>query len=238
MTALQPSGVTVDFCGERHAVDPEAAFTIGREGDVVVDDNPYLHRRFLLIEHHDGLWRLSNVGNQLTATVADADGSMQSWLAPGGQLPVVFATTIIRFTAGPTTYELRVELDEPLFESAPVVGDLTGDTTIGPMAFTPDQLRLIVALAEPMLLGDGIGAGSIPASAEAARRLGWTITKFNRKLDNVCEKLTRAGVRGLHGSSGALASNRRSRLVEYALAARLVARSDLDLLEQETGVGD
>jgi hypothetical protein len=227
--------LVVDFCGERHDVEASTPFTIGREGDVVVDDNPYLHRQFLLVEHRDGLWWLRNVGTQLTATVSDSGGSMQSWLAPGGQIPVVFAETVVRFTAGPTTYELLVELDRPAFEPNLLQTDPHGETTIGPMAFTPDQLRLILSLAEPLLLGDGIGAGSIPASADAARRLGWTITKFNRKLDNVCQKLTKVGVRGLHGGAGALASNRRTRLVEYALAARLVTRDDLELLEVDRG---
>ncbi len=227
--------LVVDFCGERQVVDDSAPFTIGREGDVVVDDNPYLHRRFLLLDRRDGLWWLRNVGAQLAATVSDASGAMQSWLAPGGQLPVVFAETVVRFTAGPTTYELRIELDQPTFEPTPMQADPGGDTTIGPMAFTPDQLRLVLSLAEPLLLGDGIGGGSIPSSTDAARRLGWTITKFNRKLDNVCQKLTKVGVRGLHGGAGALASNRRTRLVEYALAARIVTKDDLELLGADGG---
>ena len=36
---------------------------------------------------------------------------------------------------------------------------------------------------------------------EVAARLGWSLTKFNRKLDNVCQKLKKAGVQGLHGDS-------------------------------------
>ena len=74
----------------------------------------------------------------------------------------------------------------------------------------------------------------LPSSAEAAERLGWTITKFNRKLDNVCQKLQRLGVRGLHGGPDRLASNRRTRLIEYAVATRLVTRADLALLDMAT----
>ena len=55
---------------------------------------------------------------------------------------------------------------------------------------TPDQLLLVLALAEPSLLGDGRCSSVVPASSEAARRLGWTITKFNRKLDNVYCRIT------------------------------------------------
>jgi len=63
-------------------------------------------------------------------------------------------------------------------------------------------------------------------------RLHWPITTFNRKLDNVCDKLDRVGVRGLRGGRGNLATNRRLRLVEYAVATRLVSREDLVLLDR------
>ena len=55
-----------------------------------------------------------------------------------------------------------------------------GDTTIGATHLTPDQRRLIVALAEPRLRGDGRASVVLPSSADAAARLGWTITRFNR----------------------------------------------------------
>jgi hypothetical protein len=89
----------------------------------------------------------------------------------------------------------------------------------------------VLALAEPLLEQGIAGRSEIPTSAEAARRLGWQLTRFNRKLDNVCQKLTRSGVRGLHGGPGALASGRRARLVEYAIASRLVTAERLYLLD-------
>jgi hypothetical protein len=64
-----------------------------------------------------------------------------------------------------------------------------------------------------------------------AARLGWSTTKLTRKLDSVCSKLSKVGVRGLHGRPGELASSRRARLVEYALAVRLVTVDDLASLE-------
>lgn len=57
------------------------------------------------------------------------------------------------------------------------------------------------------------------------------MTRFNRKVDNVCEKFTKLGVRGLHGSVDRTASNRRIRLVEYVLAARIITTDDLRLLD-------
>ncbi|MGO1174309.1 MAG: hypothetical protein ACTMKU_08400, partial [Actinomycetaceae bacterium] len=50
-------------------------------------------------------------------------------------------------------------------------------------------------------------------------------------LDNVCDKLARYGVRGLRGGQGKLAVNRRARLVEHAVASRLVTNDELELLD-------
>jgi hypothetical protein len=226
-----PSRARVEFCGEVFPVTPENPVIVGREGRVAIDDNPYLHRRFLEISDRDSLVWLTNLGSQLSATVSDQAGLMQAWLAPGARLPLVFGTTVVWFTAGPTTYELEVVMDDSPFRSVNVEPTSDGDTTIGRLAFTPDQKLLILALAEDVLRRGNRGAGTIPASSVAADRLGWTITKFNRKLDNVCQKVSRGGVRGLHGDAERLASNRRARLVEYSLAARLVSVHDLHLLD-------
>ncbi len=227
------SAVVVEFCGERYDVGAGSTFVIGREGDLTIDDNPYLHRQFLAIAGQDGLHWLANVGSQLTATVSDADARLQAWLAPGAQLPLVFERTVVRFTAGPTVYEFEILQSAPVFTPISVTGEpvLDGGTTIGRQSFTRDQHLLIVALAEPSLRQNGRGSSLLPSSVDAARRLGWGITKFNRKLDNVCAKLTKAGVRGLHGGPDRLASGRRARLVEYALAVRLVTPADLALLD-------
>ena len=230
-TQRQPVGVTVEFCGEVIAVDSDR-FTIGREGDLSVDDNQFLHRRFLLLHQQGSLWALSNVGTQLTATVTDRSGQLEAFLAPGATLPLVFDVTMVSFTAGPTTYGLTINCPDPPFVGASVPRAASGDTTIGATSLTPDQRRLVVALAEPRLRGDGRASVVLPSNAEAAERLGWAITRFNRKLDNVCQKLSRLGVRGLHGGPDRLASNRRSRLVEYAVATRLVTKDDLVLLQQ------
>lgn len=229
-------GVTVEFCGEEFVADPAEPLTIGRSGDVEIDDNPYLHRNFLQVVEDGGLWWLSNVGSTLTATVADQKGLFQAWLSPGARIPLALERFTVWFTAGPTTYDFDIVVDTPAFTSVgPDVGDAadrTGETTVGRVSFTPDQKLLMVALCEGFLTRTYAGTGQIPSSAEAARRLGWKVTKFNRKLDNVCQKLADAGTRGLHGGPGKLASNRKARLVEHALSTRLVTESDLALLDE------
>lgn len=234
MTGENP---TIEFCGEITHVDHEP-LTVGRDADVAIDaDNRFLHRRFLTLGSSNGVWLLANVGTQLTATVSDLDGRLEAFLAPGAVLPLVFGETLVRFTAGPTTYEFTISLPDPAFVASQIDENESGDTTVGRTVMTPDQLRLVLALAEPALLGHARGGAALPSSGDAARRLGWTTTKFNRKLDNVCQKLAAQGVRGLHGEPGRLASNRRARLVEYALAVRLVTRDDLALIDPDVLAG-
>lgn len=230
--------LAIDYCGEWYTPAADGVFDIGREGDLEIDDNPYLHRRFLQIVRNDGIWWLSNIGSMISATVADSSGGMQAWLAPGARIPLVFGHTNIIFTAGPTTYEFAVHLKTPSFQQSTTDDTGFGETTIGPVVFTDSQKALIVALAEPMLRRDGTGFSAIPSSAEAARRLGWAMTRFNRKLDNVCEKLDRVGVAGLRGANGKPAGNRRARLVEHAVTSHLVTAADLPLLESVNGAAD
>ena len=242
MTVMSPTDIApttdaapllVEFCGEVVAVD-HTPFTIGRDADYVIDDeNRFLHRHFLQLDRPGPVWVLHNTGDQLTATVSDAGGLLEAFLAPGAVLPLVFERTTVRFTAGPTTYEFTIRMADAAFQAVHVDESPGGDTTIGRVTMTPDQLRLVLALAEPHLLGGGRPGTAMPSTSQAAERLGWTTTKFNRKLDNVCQKLAARGVRGLHGEPGRLASNRRARLVEYALAMRLVARDDLGLLDSD-----
>lgn len=235
----QSKKLRVEFAGEWHELSPYEPFTIGREGDLEVDENQYLHRIFLEITFHDGLWWLSNVGSRLSATVSSAGGAVQSWLSPGASMPIVFAESVVVFTAGPTTYELSIHAEEPQFSvSAQIQNQMSGETTVMPVSFTPLQKLLIVALAEPMLRRDGVSMSELPSSTAAAQRLGWTMSKFNRKLDNVCDKLDRMGVQGLRGGPGKLATNRRARLVEYAVSSNLVTRADLAMLDDEALRGE
>ncbi|QAY64940.1 hypothetical protein ET495_15420 [Xylanimonas allomyrinae] len=238
--SLPPAGhLAVEFCGEWFRPDPAGPpFEVGRDGDLEIDDNPYLHRRFLVFSHESGIWWMANVGTLLSATVSDAGGGVQSWVSPGNRIPVVFPTTSVVFTAGPTTYELTLVLEGGPYRAVRAEVADGGATTIGVIPFTTSQRQLIVALAEPLLRRDGSSLARIPASSAAAERLGWTTTRFNRKLDNVCDKLDRIGVQGLRGGPGAQATNRRARLVEYAVASRLVTSEDLALLDVRSEEGD
>lgn len=224
----------LEFCGEWYDITEPDGFSIGRESDLVIDDNPYLHRRFLRIYPDFGMWWLGNVGNLLSATVTDATGHVQAWLSPGARLPIVFERLHVLFSAGATTYDFTIHSQDDYFSSSSALNGIAGATTIDPIPLTHSQRLLIIALAEDVLTQRIPGRGEIPSSAQAAARLGWSLTTFNRKLDNVCDKLDKVGVAGLRGGRGHLATGRRARLVEYAVSTRLVSRDDVILLESSS----
>ncbi len=103
--------------------------------------------------------------------------------------------------------------------------------TIGDVPLTSARSSSSSRWPRPQLRRDGTGMSEIPTSAKAAERLGWTVTRFNRKLDNVCDKFDRIGVTGMRGGQRSFATNRRARLVEHVIASRLVGKSDLPLLD-------
>ncbi|HOA25925.1 MAG TPA: hypothetical protein PKY27_03965 [Arachnia sp.] len=226
----------VELAGERHVLTPGQEFTMGRVGDLVIDDNPYLHRSFLKLSYAEGFWWVANIGSRATAQLSDAGGLSRSTLTPGVKMPLVFARTVVTFTAGSYCYELNLTTDDPAYEPVVAEPPVGGDTTYGATTFTDSQLLAILALAEPLLRRAGTGAWQVPTAVQAARRLGWTQTRFNRKLDNVCDKLDRVGVRGLKGGPGRQALGRRAALAEYAVNTRIVTAELLPSLDAEAAL--
>ena len=232
--------LSIEFAGERHPVPPAPGYSIGRAGDLVIDDNPHLHRRFLVIRAEGGFWWIHNVGSHLTATVCDRERTLQAALAPGGRLPVLADLLDVIFTAGRTVYDLTLVTDGVRAGEPAALEAEVGEATAGRVSLNLAQRLLLVVLAENALSLAGGGPAGIPTSAAAARRLGWTVPAFTRRLDHLCLKLERAGARGLRAGEGRVSTHRRIRLVEYAIATRLICRDDLALLEslgQPTDIG-
>ncbi|QYJ05601.1 hypothetical protein KUV85_07965 [Nocardioides panacisoli] len=230
--------LTVEYCGEEFPLSGDRNFTIGRDADLVVDDNAYLHRQLAELSFADGFWWVANVGTRLSLTVSGEAGTLHAVLAPGARVPIVLPSVALLFTAGQTTYEVNVSCDVPTFNAVPQSAGPDGldntDMTLGSVNLTSSQFLMVLSLCENALRRSGTGPTDLPTNAQAADRLGWPITRFNRKLDNVCDKFDRAGVQGLRGGRGNNATQRRARLVEYAVTARIVRPEHLPLLDEET----
>ena len=223
--------LTVDFVGEVHELCPTDSLDFGRGAELNIDSNPFLHRRVGRFEHRSGLWFLSNVGRSIHLVVVDSNTMSQATVAPGREIALTFLPATVRFRAGRSTYEILIHGESPETGIAGEPSKSFDTVTASNIPLTPSQRLLIVALAEPTLREPTAGL-QIPANKQAAARLDWSITKFNRKLDNVCAKLTKAGVAGLHGAPGSLAANRRRALVEVALQSGMVTTDDLALLDE------
>ncbi len=273
--------LVVSFCGELHYVPLEGTWSFGRAADLIVDDNPYLHRQLGQIQFRQGLWWLDNLGTKISLDVKDQTSRSQATVAPGRSMVLTMPRAVVQFRAGRSSYEIDLEVTDPVGPwRAPSVDDdgprtastantsstastsstaraaARGDTapepaiageadssssltealvgenhtiSVAELALTDDQRRLIIVLAEATLRSPGAEI-SLPTNRQAAARLGWTITRFNRKLDNVCERLTKSGVSGLRGQVGTMAADRRRRLVEHSVESGLVTLDDVGLL--------
>ncbi|MGF0118921.1 MULTISPECIES: hypothetical protein [unclassified Pseudoclavibacter] len=233
-------GLSVEYQGQWASVRPGERIEIGRDADIRLDANPFLHRKLLRIAAKDGLWFVSNIGTRMTLSVVDGSGRVQGRLLPGAHLPIVFERTSIHFSAGERQYEVKVHAASPVYmdlPGGPGSAPETAGRELTHIALTPAQRLLLLALCESVLLRGEHGLGDIPTSARAAERLGWTVTAFNRKLDNVCEKLDRIGVEGLRGGARSYATNRRARLVDYVVRNKLVGEDELYLLDVDPDAG-
>ena len=237
---MTDANLRIDFIGEVTTVEPGSELTFGRQADLHIDDNRHLHRVLGRFSSRGDSWWLTNEGRAITIQIADADSRSSVQLAPGSEIALSFPNSILRFRAGVTDYELAVRVpdrfaddgdedDDPLEAD----DDDAGETiALGDIMLTVEQRLLLLALAEGTLR-DPHSSDDLPTNRAVARRLGWSITKFNRKLDNLCNRFAKLGVGGLRGSVDQLATDRRRRLVEHAIESGLISRSQLDRLPPE-----
>lgn len=234
----------VEFCGEWTTLDAGEERTFGRSADILIDENRHLHRVLGRFYYLHNTWWIVNEGRSITIQIADADSRSTIALAPGSEVALTFPNALLRFRAGSTDYEMSIKApdrvatdvrpDDPLDDGEPD-GDWI-DETIGlaDIPLTDEQRALLLALGEGMLL-DPHSTAELPTNRAVARRLGWSITKFNRKLDNLCSRFAKLGVGGLRGSIDQLATDRRRRLVEHAIETNLITARQLGSLPPEPG---
>jgi hypothetical protein len=227
----------VEYCGEVRTIETSDELTFGRAGDLRIDDNRHLHRVLGRLWARGDQWWLSNEGSSISIQIADADSRSNVVLAPGSEIALSFPNSIVRFRAGITDYELTLRVpdreDEEEDDGEELWDDEFTDTVaLGDVVLTDEQRLLLLALAEPTLRDPHVKQ-DLPANRAVARRLGWSITKFNRKLDNLCNRFAKLGVGGLRGSIDQLATDRRRRLIDHAIDSGLITVDQLDRLPPE-----
>lgn len=218
------------FCEETLHVEPGDELTFGRAAQLVVDpDNRFMHRRVGSLVHRHGRWWLVNRGDRLNLSVWGASSAHRSVLPPGADCALPAGTSLIGFVAGPTRYELEASVISSDDDSADLAASIDGDPTDqwGSVELNDEQRQLLIALCERDLRDPALAGTELPPNRALAHRLGWTITKYNRKLDHLCAKFARAGVRGVQGSIAGLASDRRQRLVAHCIEHGIVTAEDL-----------
>jgi len=223
MTELQ-----VEFMGEVLAVAAGSSLSFGRDAALVVDGaNPYLHRVLGIFVCVDGAWVLQNVGRHTRLTVQPRPvGGTRLDLAPGEQAPLPFGDLVVRFTAGVAQYEVVVV--QPQTGDRSVPRPSPSDTVdFGAVEVGHEQRQMLAILGRALLTGEGDWPGDMPSNRAVAEELGWTRSKFNRKLDHLCRRLSAQGVPGVVAGPDGIASARRRLLVEHFVLRGAVTVDDL-----------
>lgn len=224
----------IAFESEHCLVAPGESCTFGRAGDIEIDTaNRLLHRVLGRFYAQDGQWWLSNEGRSVAIVMTDLATASYTSIVAGASVPLPFRSASLSFTAGRANYRLHVQNDaiddasgaiQPSLDPALPLIDPT--LTTGTLIFNEEQFALLVALATKRLDGP-ISPTDLPTNRELAQQLGWTATKLTRKLDNLCTKLTRAGVPGLQGSLADVAADRRVQLANFVVEQGIVTRADV-----------
>lgn len=219
------------FCEATVHVEPGDELTFGRAAQLVLDpDNRFMHRRVGSVVHRHGRWWLVNRGDRLNLSVWTTSSAHRSVLPPGADCVLPSGTCVIGFVAGPTRYELEAAVKGADAADDALLPVRDGDPTDqwGAVELNDEQRQLLVALCERDLRDPSCRGTELPPNRAVAHRLGWTITKYNRKLDHLCAKFARSGVRGVQGSIAGLASDRRQRLVAHCIEHGIITIDDLE----------
>lgn len=232
------SELHIFFIDELTVAEPEDVITFGRSGDIEIDEaNQYMHRVVGTFFSQDNVWWLANKSRHGQLTMVANTGKVTR-LPPDAVSALSEANGLVRFDAGPTSYELgwtrpgQDPLMPPVVDAQDEVAPADLTTQFGVVSLNDEQRLLLTALAERRLTDSTSDPADLPANASVAHRLGWSGKKLDRKLDYLCARLASEGVRGLRGEKGFEAVDRRARLVDHAISSGMVKLGDVELLPQ------
>lgn len=219
MTNADPTSdttcLTVRFVGETY--NPLSELVFGREAELSLDENTYLHRQAGRFQARDSVWWLENLGSRLRLTMVSSDGSVLD-LQPGGSSPLLGTAGEVSLTAGPTRYEIGYMLQQPQRE-LPDTGSQARsgvDTITYGVILTPRERDFAVVLAQNRLTGR---LGPLPTHGEIAEIWGVSAKTVDNTLQRLRAKLRKQNLRSIQSTET---------LVEYLVTQGLVTMADLE----------
>jgi len=227
---FQPT-LIVTFEEARYQVTGDEPFTFGRAGTLRIDDtNRELHRVQGVLRYATDTWWLFNHARSTSMVVTHLHSPSFSRVAPASATALPWGACAITFSAGKANYRIEVDdphRDEPSEPDAHVpIGDAT--LTSGQLIFNEEQFQLLAVISEPRIAGP-ISEADLYSNRQIAQRLGWSLTKVNRKLDNLCIKLDKAGIQGLRGDIAGAATQRRLNLANFGVESGLITGITFEL---------
>lgn len=229
------SELEVTFIDELYQVGPDAELGFGRDAELAIDEhNPFMHRRMGTFVNHRDDWWLRNDARHTELVIVAANGT-RIVLVPKAAQVLPGGAGVVRFGVGSLDYELAYTVAESTGPTIPPTSELgvgSGPTaSFGEVKLNREQRQLLTALCERQILDPAAEVYDLPANNEIAHRLGWSLRKFDRKLDYLCRRLDEQGVKGLRGRQGEQATDRRRVLAAHVLRSGLIGGDDLPLLE-------
>jgi hypothetical protein len=209
------ASLTVRFLGETYR--PTDDLTFGRDAELAIDENSYLHRRAGRFRLRSGAWWLENLGSRLRLTMVSSDGSLID-LQPGASSPLLGMGGEVSLTAGPTRYEIEYELetDQVAWMDTHPIKDKGIDTMTYGTILTPRELDFVIVLAQGRLTGR---LGPLPSHGEIAETWGVSRKTVDNTLQRLRTKLRKQKISAVQSSET---------LVEYLVTQGLVTLDDLD----------
>ncbi len=199
--------------------------TFGRDADLELDSNPFLHRRTGAFVRSGDAWWVHNVGSKLHLTVVAADGT-RAELPPGTRHALAGGSGLVRVVAGRATYEINyvLETEAAALPDAELASADDGTLTVQvDLALTPREIDFLVTFARPALLGL---AEPMPTYAEVAAT--WDVSP--KTLDNSLQSIKRK-----FRAAKLVRDQGLDTVVQVAIQHSLITRDDLAWAALDSG---
>lgn len=170
--------------------DGDRRITFGRSADVIIDDNPFMHRIAGAFVSMHGVWMLQNEGAATSLSLVDDTGRRVN-LPPGARAALTSGHGSVRWRSGHDDYRVDFVVESPP-ESPPNGAAAPGPATatlVPPL--TGREIDFMVTMARHLLVGS---ARPVPTYAEVAHVWKVSTKTVDNTIQNLKAKLAAAGM--------------------------------------------